>query len=112
MSRSRPQWCPSVRLLEALDYQYSEATERNDLRRMPSEYFKSNFYCCFWFERKEFANKAREVGIDNIMFETDFPHPTSLYPVNAGTFTLPGFTDEERAKVLHGNAAKVYNIKV
>jgi predicted TIM-barrel fold metal-dependent hydrolase len=54
------------------------------------------------------------VGIDNCMFETDFPHPTCLYPqpLNgvAQTFADAGISHEAKRKLLGGTAARVYNI--
>ncbi len=52
------------------------------------------------------------VGVDKVLFETDFPHPTSLYPnvqehiVN----TLGGYDYEIRKRVLERNAAELYNL--
>ena len=53
-------------------------------------------------------------GVDNCMFETDFPHPTSLYPnaVQRVARSLESVDDTFRRKVLSGNAAKLYNIAV
>ena len=49
---------------------------------MPSEYFRSNLYATFWFEnnRNKLPELIDAVGEDCILFETDFPHPTCLYP--------------------------------
>ncbi len=46
------------------------------------------------------------------MFETDFPHPTCLFPDPLGYAAsgLAALTPETRRKVLSGNAAKLYNI--
>jgi predicted TIM-barrel fold metal-dependent hydrolase len=46
------------------------------------------------------------------MFETDFPHPTSLYPssLNSVADSAARFTPEERIKVFGANAVKVYNL--
>ena len=55
---------------------------------------------------------VRQVGVDNCLFETDFPHPTSLYPFDNVEGRLEGMTYEERAKVLSLNSAKLYNIAV
>jgi uncharacterized protein len=54
----------------------------------------------------------RRVGIDNCLFETDFPHPTSLYPIDNLEERLSALSHEERSKVLSTNAAKLYNIAV
>jgi predicted TIM-barrel fold metal-dependent hydrolase len=103
-------WVPF--LLEALDYQYREITTHDFLELQPSEYFQRNFYACFWFERKGIADLIRAVGVDNVMFETDFPHPTCLYPIDDVGSALAGLSNAEIDKVLSGNAQKVYNINV
>jgi len=104
-------WVPFLK--DALDYQLIEIAETKGFEKKPSEYFESNFYFCFWFEQGEHvADVVRQVGIDNALFETDFPHPTSLYPIDHLEDRLTAFTPEERAKVLSLNAAKLYNIAV
>ena len=54
------------------------------------------------------------VGVDNCMFETDFPHPTCLYPdpLAKVTESLASVDREFRYKVLSGNATKVYSLPV
>lgn len=104
-------WVPF--LLEALDYQLDEIAEGKSFEKRPSEYFQSNFYACFWFEKgRNMAETVRRVGVDNCLFETDFPHPTSLWPVDNLEERTADLTSEERAKVLSLNAAKLYNIAV
>ena len=70
-------------------------------------------YACSWFERRDFANTVRKVGIDNVMFETDFPHPTCLYPngLDYLTSALNEMTLDERRRVFGGTTARVYNLK-
>jgi predicted TIM-barrel fold metal-dependent hydrolase len=102
-------WVPF--LLEALDHEYKEVgVNAGKLQRMPSEYFSSNFYTCFWFERRDLTHMIRTVGVDNCMFETDFPHAICLYPIDDMDKAMNGLTEAEKVKVLSGNAAKVYNI--
>ena len=69
-------------------------------------------YGCFWFEKRGLANMIHRVGVDNCMFETDFPHPTCLYPnpLESAAEALDGLTLDETHKVLSGNAAKLYKI--
>ena len=52
------------------------------------------------------------VGEDNVLFETDFPHPTCLYPSPLDTVEEKMLTlrPETRRKVLGENAAKLYRI--
>jgi len=80
----------------------------------PSEYFRRQIYACFWFEQRGFRAALEAMGVDNIMFETDFPHPTCLYP-NALEYvahTMEGLTFEDKRKLLSANASRVYSIPV
>jgi predicted TIM-barrel fold metal-dependent hydrolase len=105
-------WMPF--LLEALDYELDEAAPhaRDFLTMRPSEYFKRQIYACFWFEQKGFRAALDIIGPDNIMFETDFPHPTCLYPkaLEHVADTLKGLDFDTRRKLLSANAARVYSI--
>ncbi|MDE8653993.1 amidohydrolase family protein [Novosphingobium album (ex Liu et al. 2023)] len=103
-------WVPF--LMEALDYQLAEIAETKGFEKQPSEYFKSNFYACFWFEKNDVSDMLHKVGVDNCLFETDFPHPTSLYPIDNLEERLSSLTQEDRAKVLSRNAARLYRIAI
>jgi predicted TIM-barrel fold metal-dependent hydrolase len=76
--------------------------------------FRRQIYACTFFERRNFIDTLRQVGADNIMFETDFPHPACLYPGGLEYLadTIAEMTPEERFKVFSGNAARVYNIDI
>ena len=52
------------------------------------------------------------VGEDNILFETDFPHPTCLYPAPLETVAdkMATLRDSSRRKILGENAAKLYRL--
>jgi predicted TIM-barrel fold metal-dependent hydrolase len=105
-------WIPFI--LEALDYEIQEAGANADKRltMTPREYFRRQIYGCFWFEKDGLPEMIRRVGVDNCMFETDFPHPTCLYPspLEAAARAMDGLTDDEIRKVMSGNAARLYNI--
>jgi predicted TIM-barrel fold metal-dependent hydrolase len=103
-------WVPN--LLETLDYQLNEMSSEKILQRKPSEYFPTNFYGTFWFERRNLGAMIKAVGVDNVMFETDFPHPTCLLPIDDVAAAMDGLTEAEKAKVLNGNAQRVYNIRL
>jgi predicted TIM-barrel fold metal-dependent hydrolase len=101
-------WVPF--LLEALDHQYYEILTTPSLKKKPSEYFASNFYACFWFERRDISKVIQDVGVNNVLFETDYPHPTCLYPIDGVSSAMSALGSENIRKVLSGNAEKVYNI--
>ena len=103
-------WLPFM--LEALDYHFDE-NAASGLSMNPSEYFRRQIYACFWFEKgANLIDSIEKVGVQNCMFETDFPHPTCLYPdplIHAAV-ALDGVDDSFKRKVLSENAAFVYNI--
>jgi predicted TIM-barrel fold metal-dependent hydrolase len=107
-------WIPFV--LEACEYQFDElmSQDREGLTLRPTEYFRRQIFGSYWFEAHGLRSAVEYVGPDNIMFETDFPHPTSLYPNVREQIqrSLAGFDDDTRRKVLYGNAAKLYGIPV
>ena len=103
-------WIPY--LLEGLEYMSKEAGL--DYAVSPTDVFKRQIYACTFFERRHFLDTLRQVGVDNIMFETDFPHPACLYPSGLEHMVdvIAEMTEEERFKFFSGNAAKVYNIDI
>jgi predicted TIM-barrel fold metal-dependent hydrolase len=104
-------WVPFM--LEALDMQYRETGfNAGKLKRMPSEYFATNFHACFWFERKNLSTSIKQIGVERVLFETDFPHPICLYPIDNVDNAMADLTEAEKVKVLSGNAERLYNIKV
>ncbi len=108
-------WIPFV--LEALDYQFrgnDVAEEHPEFDLLPSEYFARNVYACYWFEQTAPRRLIDKVGVDNILFETDFPHPTSLYGDEVHARIKGGLSDCEesvRRKILWGNAQKLYKVE-
>ena len=104
-------WVPFM--LEALDHQFHEAglaAARPDLEMLPSEYFARQVYACYWFEQVAPQRLIDTIGVDRILFETDFPHPTCLYgnvwdAVESG---LAGQPEEVRRKILWDNARDLY----
>jgi predicted TIM-barrel fold metal-dependent hydrolase len=52
------------------------------------------------------------IGVDNILWESDFPHITSTYPNswNAVEHSLAGVPPAERDKILFRNAVRLYQL--
>jgi predicted TIM-barrel fold metal-dependent hydrolase len=100
--------------LEAMEHQLDEfrTAENRGLKLRPKEYFKRHFWVSFWFETYAPTKMLEEIGADKLMFETDFPHPTSLYPGVQEKLvkTLGGYDYETRKQVLERNAVNLYNL--
>jgi uncharacterized protein len=112
---------PIPAALESYDWQWrnSGVTDENpEYDLLPSEYFRRQIYGCFWYERDHLTS-ALLAYPDNMMFETDFPHPTCQHPgprtpavgpVPYIREALADIPDDVRAKVLGGTAARLYGV--
>lgn len=107
-------WVPFM--LEAMDYELEENAPEyaKKLKKLPSEYFRDHWYATFWFEngRGDLQHLIDQVGEDNVLFETDFPHPTSLHPspVELVTERISALRPETQIKVMGDNAGKLYRL--
>ena len=105
-------WVPFI--LEALDYEMDENAPEAKARMqlLPSEYFKRNLFATFWFEKQNVPALIASVGEDNVLFETDFPHPTCLYPKPLDTVAekMSVLSPAVQRKVLGENAARLYRL--
>ena len=101
-------WIPFM--LESLDYQFKE-NGVSDAELTPTEYFQRQIYGSYWFEQDPSDAIAR-LGEDNIMFETDFPHATCLYPDvrERMAASVARFEPRVQRKLLFETAARVYGI--
>lgn len=105
-------WIPFM--LEALHYELSEncPTDLAKLSLTPLEYFQRQFYATTWFEHADLAHVVKRLGEDRVMFETDFPHPTCLYPepLKNAAENLAGLSDTAQEKILSTNARRLYRL--
>ena len=116
-------WIPF--LVEMLDWNWREQAgylEHPEFDLTPSEYFRRQMFSCFWAE-KDAALRILDLYEDNMLYETDFPHATSLTPSGLDPAKFGGHardhimthfagTVPERSlrKVLHDNAARIYHV--
>jgi predicted TIM-barrel fold metal-dependent hydrolase len=97
---------------QACDHEWERRrlwTEGLPLR--PSEVIRRQIFVDFWFE-KAGVEMRHEIGVDNIMWESDFPHVSSLYPESWRLVesTLEGISEAERRKMLWENAVNLYHL--
>jgi len=110
-----------VGLLEAFDWQWQNSgirEEHPEYDLLPSEYFRRQIYGCFWFENQG-ARRGIELFPDNILYETDYPHPTCMAPGPRTPAERPrvyaqrvlgDLPEDTVRKVLHDNAASLYGL--
>jgi predicted TIM-barrel fold metal-dependent hydrolase len=103
-------WVSSV--LEACDHEWEKRHLWTEgILSRPSELFRRQIYVDFWFETVGIQLRDY-IGLDNILWESDFPHITSTYPNSwkAVAHSLAGVSAEEREKILFRNAARLYKL--
>jgi uncharacterized protein len=114
-------WIPFA--LQGLDWMWRECgvvKEHPEYDLLPTEYFQRQIYACFWFEHGPTLEAAIDyLGADNVLYETDFPHPTSMSPGPASSALMPrefisknlsGLPRDVLHKILHDNAANLYHM--
>jgi predicted TIM-barrel fold metal-dependent hydrolase len=106
-------WIPFV--LEAADYGFGNSsmpTDAPEYEKLPSEYFRRQVSACAFFEEHALRHSLEIIGAENVLFETDYPHPVCLYGnVREKIDAAFGDIDEySRRRILWDNAAELYKV--
>jgi len=112
-------WLPF--LGESMDWQWLNVGAHKEYpeRLLPSDYLRRQVYGMYWFEQAALRSVI-DLLADNLMFETDFPHATSLSPGPASESPSPrvvmerslgGLPDEIVGKVLQHTATELYHLE-
>ncbi len=77
----------------------------------PSIYYYRQVYGCFFKDQHGLESLDR-VGIDNITFETDYPHTDSTWPdtKKVAEDMMAHLTDEQVYKIVRGNAIRMLGL--
>jgi predicted TIM-barrel fold metal-dependent hydrolase len=76
---------------------------------LPSDFFRRNVVLSF--QEDAIGIRLRDViGIDNMMWGSDYPHSESTFPQSRKILAeiLAGVPEDEQAKIVSGNTARVY----
>jgi predicted TIM-barrel fold metal-dependent hydrolase len=99
--------------LECEDHQFERfRLHRRGYDLQPSELFKRQCYVTAWYDHAGLDHTRRYLGADNILWSTNFPLTTSTWP-NSRDFLarcLQAAPEDDRRKMLWGNAAALYKI--
>jgi len=87
------------------------AFDKDAVPEPPEFYFRRQIFACFF--RDDFGLKnLQEIGVDNVVFETDYPHSDSTWP-NTEQFVRDMSTnidDETLYKIIRGNAIRMLSL--
>jgi predicted TIM-barrel fold metal-dependent hydrolase len=111
-------WIPNA--LDSMDRLYAKLSSGNVgelpfiapflLDRKPSAYWGTNCWVGASFMTREDCLDRHRVGVDRIMWGSDFPHDEGTYPFSAAAIsnTFAGVDTDEVTLMLGGTAAHVY----
>jgi predicted TIM-barrel fold metal-dependent hydrolase len=106
-------WIPYV--LERADTVWVEHRAWGGVKHLvpepPSTYYYRQVYGCF-FRDHHGIDALEKVGVDNITFETDYPHTDSTWPdtKQVAEELMAGLDDEAVFKIMRGNAARMLSL--
>jgi predicted TIM-barrel fold metal-dependent hydrolase len=108
LSEGGSSWVPYV--LERSDYVWERTRYEVDLKEKPSEVFKRHFSTCFMWDFQGVALRY-EIGVDKLMYETDYPHNDSNWPNGRKVLEehLVDVPDDEARMIAGLNARALYN---
>jgi uncharacterized protein len=100
-------WIPYV--LDHMNLEWEDQFKDLDLKMKPSDYWHRQCYATYQSDRIG-IKMLDEIGEDNIMWGSDFPHPDGIWPdsqeyIRRELGHLPAAT---RHKIVCANAAKLY----
>ena len=102
-------WIPY--LLERADDVWKQhgawVTTGGEIDEAPSTYYHRQVSACF-FRDVHGVESLHRVGVDNVMFEVDYPHSDSTWPDSAAVAaeTMAGLSPEVIHKLVRGNAIR------
>ncbi len=107
-------WVPW--LLDAMDeaYRKHHMWTRPKLQGLPSDYYRANGGSTFQEDRAGLALAEAHDLTDNFMWANDYPHHEGTWPHSAEAIerTMSGLGEQQRAKILGLNAARLFNLEV
>jgi predicted TIM-barrel fold metal-dependent hydrolase len=105
-------WIPH--LLEQMDDRYwrNRSWGNIPMSEPPSFYWFRNLSATFITDRFGVANRYG-VGVDNIMWSTDYPHHGNDWPYSRKVIndTMAAVPQDERHKILAGNATRIFHLE-
>jgi predicted TIM-barrel fold metal-dependent hydrolase len=79
----------------------------------PSTYYRKHMFGCFFRDRHGIRS-LEEIGIDNVTFETDYPHVDSTWPETktVAEEMVKDLDDDTIYKIIRGNAIRMLSLEL
>ena len=104
-------WVPQELMrLDEMYGMWNSKTLRERITKRPSDYWRSNCAITATFISRGEVNMRHEIGVDNLLWGSDFPHPEGTWPYTE-TCLRHAFHDipqDETGRILGENAVDFY----
>jgi predicted TIM-barrel fold metal-dependent hydrolase len=100
-------WLPHY--IDRMDYMVTEREYHTGLPLLPSEYWFRQCKATFQNEKLA-ATVIPMIGVDNVMWANDYPHPDGTWPASQQVFRdhLSSLSETDLHQVLYANVASLY----
>ncbi|MEU8803235.1 amidohydrolase family protein [Spirillospora sp. NPDC048819] len=93
------------------DYRHFPITPTINSDVRPSDLFREHVYGCF-IDDQVGVDQRHLIGVDNILWESDYPHADSLWPRSRTVLEklLSDVPEDEAHKIAEGNARRLFRV--
>jgi hypothetical protein len=103
-------WLPYWLQRQEQHYEFSGNAEHPNLKMHPTEYFKRNMFVAARGDERTLPAIIDLLGDDNLLFNTDYPHPDGTFPDGLEALERQPISDESRRKIYWANAQRAFNL--
>jgi predicted TIM-barrel fold metal-dependent hydrolase len=92
-------------------WEFSGNAEHPDLRMSPTEYFRRRFFVAARGDERTLKAAVELAGEDNLLFNTDYPHPDGTFPWGIERLVQQPISDRARRKIFWDNAIRAFGLE-
>jgi len=104
-------WLPYLLQRMEQHWEFSGNAEHPELTMRPTEYFKRNVFVACRGDERTLPSVVELVGDENIVFNTDYPHPDGTWPWGMQRLEEQMITDRSKHRILWDNAARAFALR-
>jgi predicted TIM-barrel fold metal-dependent hydrolase len=103
-------WVPYLLQRMEQHWEFSGNAEHPDLKMRPTEYFKRNVFVACRGDEVTLPSVVELAGDDNIVFNTDYPHPDGTWPWGMERLGEQPIAEASKRKIFWDNAARAFQL--
>jgi len=105
-------WLPYLLQRMEQHWEFSGNAEHPDLTMRPTEYFRRNVFVACRGDEMTLPAAVQLAGDDNIVFNTDYPHPDGTWPWGMERLDAQPIGAASKRKILWENGARAFRVEV